>query len=317
FRWAVKKVARMIDPRLIVLTETELWPNFLNYAESAGVPVVIINGRISPSSYRSYRIIRNFFSRFTGAVKVFGMQSEEYRKRIIDLGVDAGKVVVSGNIKYDAIKIEKLSETELRDLKSEIGLPPANKVIVGGSTHSGEEEILIDIFLKMRKSYKDLSLIIAPRNIERAPSVNNLAKAKGLSAVLKTGLGENKEFNYDVIILDTIGELSRIYAIADAVFVGKSLTASGGQNILEPARWGKAVIFGPNMDNFVEEANALLEGRGAIQVSDANGLELAVKELLEKPDQIEAIGRNAANVVERFRVGIIERNMSLVKENLE
>jgi 3-deoxy-D-manno-octulosonic-acid transferase len=314
FPWAVRRLIDAAGPRLIILTETELWPNFLRCAARKDIPMVLVNGRISPRSFKSYRRIRSFFCDFTRGIQIFGMQSELYRDNIKALGISDSRIVISGNIKYEALGHGQAAPADAGVLKAALGIPAGSRVLFGGSTHPGEEAILIDLFLSLRKKNGDLSLFIAPRHIERAPAVVQLAREKGLRASVKTGLTAGTADGREVIVLDTIGELSKLYAVGDIVFVGKSMTASGGQNILEPARLGKAVLFGPHMENFQDEARALLSSGGAAQVRDGQELERVCAGLLADPARAREMGEKGARTVEAYREGVLSRNVSLITE---
>jgi len=314
FPWAVRRLIDAAHPRLIVFAETEFWPNFLRCAARGGVPMIVVNGRISPRSFKRYRLIRKFLCDFTAGIKIFGMQSALYRDRIKTLGIADSRLVVSGNLKYEALGHDQAAPAEVAALKSALGIEPAARVLFGGSTHAGEEEILIDIFQPLKEQYPDLSLVIAPRHIERAQAVAQLVRSKGLRASLRTSAVSAGAQGGGVVILDTIGELAKLYAVGDIVFVGKSLTGHGGQNILEPARLGKAVLFGPHMENFQDEVRILLENGGALQVRDAAGLRKACADLLADPGRMRQIGAQAARTVEAYREGVLSRNVSLITE---
>ncbi len=312
FTWAVRRMIDAVHPELIVLTETELWPNFLRCARQCFIPVVLVNGRISPASFKSYYAIRRFFCDFVQGITIFGMQSELYRDNIVKLGVDPSRVVIAGNLKYEAMGRGQEAKPEPRGLRSELGIPPDSVVIFGGSTHQGEEEILLDHFVSLRKKRDHVFLCLAPRHIERVQGIVGAAQQRGLRIERRSALQRAEHSPYDVMVLDTIGELSRLYATADVVFVGKSLSASGGQNILEPARWGKAVVFGPHMDNFQDEARVLIDGGGAVQVQDAAALGRVLDELTDDADRMKRMGASAAAVVDRYRGGVLEKNLSII-----
>ncbi|MDP8263066.1 MAG: 3-deoxy-D-manno-octulosonic acid transferase [Candidatus Ancaeobacter aquaticus] len=317
FPWAVKKFMSVIHPQLIVLTETEIWPNFLACAASRNIPVILANGRISPNSFKHYILIKDFFKEVVKDIALFGMQSEEYSQRIIALGAPSERVVVTGNLKYDAMKkIDTLGDGN-NALRKMLNIPDDACVLVGGSTHPGEDEILIDIYTRLKTQHKKLTLIIAPRHIERAQSIKNYAIEKATKVILKTNIASQDNTIYDIIILDTIGELSKIYSISDIVFVGKSLVVGGGQNILEPAFYGNVVVYGPLMDNFKEEAAELLQGDGSVQVKDKDELENLFHSLLADSERMKVLGKNAARIVEQYRGGILDKNITLIKNMLE
>ena len=259
--WATRRFVASLDPAFLVCMETELWPNMLRTLGARGVPVMIANGRISDRSYRRYRLLRAFMSSVLADVRVFAMQSAEDARRIIALGVSPERVFVTGNLKNEPLPDTAGSADLWRRL---LGFEPGQPVWIAGSTHRGEEEAVLDAHRAALRECPELGLVIAPRHPERAQEVVGLVAARGWPAVRRSELGRAREPRA-VIVLDTVGELATLYAVADVVFVGWSLIPFGGHNMLEPALRRKPVLMGPHTQNFRESA-ALLESAGAAWV---------------------------------------------------
>jgi 3-deoxy-D-manno-octulosonic-acid transferase len=291
FHGAVRRAVRRVGPRCFVALETELWPNLLRALSRAGVPAVLANGRISDRSYRRYRRVRLLFRRVLADVALFCMQSEEDARRIIALGASPDRVVVTGNLKMEAPAGEAGAERLWRRLLH-LGEAP---VVVAGSTHRGEEALVLDAFLAARGRADGLRLILAPRHPERLDEVESLAGGRGLRVVRRSRVTAGQAA--PVILLDTVGELASLYGVADVIFVGGSLVPIGGHNVIEPALHGKPVIFGPHMGNFREAARLLVHGGGGVQVRDGEELATAMVRLLEDPRARQAAGQAAWRAV--------------------
>lgn len=316
FRWVVNKFYRVIRPSLFVLAETEIWPHFLRTMHKNSVPIVMVNGRISDKSYQGYSMAKPFIAPILKKVSAFSMQTKEDAARIIHMGAPPDRVQVTGNLKFDQ-KLDSGSEKEPLKLRKSLGLSPDHLLIVAGSTHPGEEELILDLYKNI--SVPNLVLLIACRHPERVAKIESLVEKMNLTSIRKTGL-KNAPGDYinscnphPVILLDTVGELSRIYSLATIVFVGGSLVPKGGQNPLEPAAWGKPVIFGPHMENFKEITTLLIQAGGAIQVRDANEFQEAVKKLLTEPETSVRLGQTAYEVVKKNR-GAVGRNIAVIEK---
>jgi 3-deoxy-D-manno-octulosonic-acid transferase len=303
--FAVRRVLRALQPSLVVVLETEIWPNFLLELNRARVPVIYANGRISRRSFRRYRaagrFVPGFFHWVLSTVNVFLMQTEQDAERIRNLGAVPERVKLAGNLKYDfALPAELPLATwlagELRRLKR-------GPVIVAGSVTADEEPYVLLAFGTLQGHFKDAFLVLAPRKPERfdaagahiEESQRRFVRRSMLS--LDAPLGEN----VSVLLLDTIGELAALYRLADAVFVGGSLVPAGGHNILEPAAFGKVPIFGPHMENFREMAARFLEHGAAMQVHSPEDLGVAWIELWQDPARRERLGAAARALVESSR----------------
>lgn len=287
FPGIVRRVIQRINPQIVLVAETELWPNFFRELKRAGIPSAVINGRISPNSHRNYRKFNRFFSRVFDNITLFCMQSEADAVRIKDIGADPEKVLVTGNLKFD----QKLP----KNTPAPVAIASGKKVITAGSTHRGEEAVLLDVFKQLREKHPELMLIIAPRHPERFDEVEGLINKAGYDCQRRTKL---KGLIKDVLLLDTIGELRSFYAICDIAFVGGSLVKVGGHNLLEPAAMKKPVIFSRYMFNFKEISEALLSAGGGIMVKDKADLYANIDNLLSNKDLAVNIGEKAFSVIE-------------------
>ena len=309
FGWVVRRAVSRLQPRLVLLTETELWPNFLAACAGRGIPVVVINGRLSPRSFPRYRVVRWWFGTVLRHVRLFCMQSAQDAERIIALGAPAERVRVTGNLKYDFHGLDQAVDGAA--IRRTLGLADGRRLVVAGSTHRGEEEAVLEAFGKAAESRPDLCLLLAPRHPERLDEVERLVTRAGLSCVRRSRAAENPPQDGGTILVDTMGELGRLYAAASVVFIGGSLIPHGGQNILEPASHGLPVIHGPHMANFSEMRDRFQEAGAAVQVKDAASLLRAMERLLDDPAEAERMGRAGQDVVAAQR-GATERTADLV-----
>ena len=313
----VRRTLRLVKPRLFIMMETEIWPNLLRECRKAGVRTLLVNGRISSRSYPRYRLARAFFRRVLLDVDRFCMQSEESARRIIEIGAERERVSVTGSLKFDSLELPGAAAADrgrnrvLRYFR----LAPDRPVVIAASTLKGEEEPVLEAFQRIRATWSSTLLIIAPRKPERFDEVERLARRAGWRVARRTELPVDAEPRVDVVILDTIGELAQLYQIATAVFVGGSLVDAGGHNILEPAVFGKAIVFGPHMQNFAEIARTFVEQRGAIQVETPAALEAALVTLLSDPVRRASLGAAARALVEANR-GARARTLAVVAQLL-
>lgn len=282
----VRRVIKKIKPAIVLIAETELWPNFFRELKKHEIPSALINGRISPRSYLNYRKFRRFFAQVFSNVSLFCMQSTDDAERIKDIGAPTDRVLVTGNLKFD----QKISEIK----KPAIVIPPGRKVITAGSTHRGEEAILLDVFTRLRKKYSDLLLIIAPRHPERFDEVCGIITNAGYECQRRTELSGPVK---DVLLLDTIGELRSFYGICDIAFVGGSLVKVGGHNLLEPAAMKKPVIFSRYMFNFKEISEAIINAKGGFLVKDKEELYAKLDSLLSDKALAVSMGEKAYQVI--------------------
>ncbi|MGE0702817.1 MAG: 3-deoxy-D-manno-octulosonic acid transferase [Vicinamibacterales bacterium] len=305
FDWAfiVRRTLDIVRPRVFVMMETEIWPNLLRLCRARGVKTVVVNGRISSRSYPRYRLIRPFFRRVLDNVDRFCMQSDESAHRLIDLGADPSRVIVTGSLKFDSLEVPSVvahAKPRQRVLRF-FRMSPSRVVVVAGSTMRGEEVAVLRAFARLKTTVSGALLVIAPRHPERFSEVETMARISGFVTVRRSDLPIDAEPRADVVILDTLGELAQLYQVATAVFVGGSLVDHGGHNILEPAIFGKPIVFGPHMQNFQEIAQAFLSNGAAVQVNTPRDLEDALLSLVTDPVQRARLGAAARALVEANR----------------
>lgn len=297
--WRAGNILRRIHPRVFMPVETELWPNFLRTARALNIPVMMVNGRISDKSVRQYKYLHSVLDDMIGTVKKFAMQSPIDAEYIMRLGAPPELVTVTGNTKFDQTYTD-VSPQEKQALLQSLGLTDNDGIFLAGSTHHGEEPPVLAAFAEVRKQFPKAKLVIAPRELLRVSEVVSLVEKAGFSVRTRTDLQKNGGTGHDVVILDTIGELGRVYSVGDVVFVGGSLIAHGGHNILEPAAHGKAIIVGPNMFNF-KDTHVLFTKRNAC---------VTVRGMQELPSAVCAL---FANPQERHRME--QETLAIVCEN--
>jgi 3-deoxy-D-manno-octulosonic-acid transferase len=313
----VRRTLRLVKPRLFLMMETEIWPNLLRECKKQGVATMMVNGRISARSYPRYRLGRAFFRRVLLDVDRFCMQSEESARRLIDIGAEASRVSVTGSLKFDALDMPgaptpgRGRDRVLRYFRITSGRP----VIVAGSTMRGEEEAVLQAFRRLRSNHGNPLLVLAPRNPERFAEVAQLARNQAFVTMRRSDLPIDAEPRAEVVILDTVGELAQLYQIATAVFVGGSLVDTGGHNIVEPAVFGKPIVFGSHMQNFKEIADAFLSHDAAVQVHSPRGLEDALLALLTDPVRRARLGAAARALVESNR-GAKDKSLAVISQLL-
>jgi 3-deoxy-D-manno-octulosonic-acid transferase len=297
FTWAVRRALRRVNPSLVVLAEGEVWPNFLVAARRRGTPVAQINGRMSPRSRRRYRSLPFLARWLFGNLDLCAVQTAEYADGFRALGAAPGRVLITGSVKYDGVETDR-NNARTRELRHLFAVEPTDLVWVAGSTQSPEEQLVLDIFARARKRHADLRLFIVPRQRERFGEVANLLQRTGLSFVRRSRLADTPPDRSAVVLVDTIGELGAFWGLADVAFVGGSLDGKrGGQNMIEPAAYGAAVLFGPHVWNFKDTAARLLEQRAAVRVADAAELEREVLRLLGEAAARAALGAAAQRFI--------------------
>ena len=315
----VRRALGTIHPEAIVLVESEIWPNFLWRALDQKIPVFLVNARLSKRSWRGYRRFRFLFGPLFESFAGVGCQNEVDAARLLELGCRPEAVQVMGNLKFDSAKINERRLTDVPRLLEQLGVPGNAPLLVAGSTHAGEEAVLGEIFLRLRRRFPELFLVVVPRHFERGKEAGRDLAAKGVKFVYRSELTLNSRHQpgeLNGLVVNTTGELKYFYEHARVVFVGKSLTAEGGQNPIEPGVLAKPMVFGPNMQNFEAITRALVDGDGAVQVRDAAGLERALEEILADPDRADALGRNALRVVKENR-GAIDRTVEMIVAQLD
>ena len=307
--FSVRRTANRIDPALVVIVETDIWPNFLFEMKRRGVPVLLVNARLSDRSFAGYRMLSFVMKRVFGLFSSICAQTQADADRFRRLGISSNKVTVTGNMKFDQ-SLDPLTDIALTQLKQQLQIKDGRKVIVSGSTHDGEESILLDAFNRLKKRYPELLMIIVPRDPDRADSICAEFDTAGLITVSMKDLpdfGSRKEM--DIIVVDVIGLLKKLYALADIAFVGGSLVNAGGHNPLEPAAYSKPVLFGPDMSDFRQIAKMLLEAGGGIRVHDAGSFYEAVVTFLEEEGKALETGMKAHALLTANR-GAIKRTVN-------
>jgi len=315
----VARAMSTLKAKAIVLVESEIWPNFITRARHMKIPLFLVNARLSERSYRRYKcfgfFFRPLFATFTGV----GAQNEADAERLRSLGCPAEAVRVVGSLKFDSARLEERRPLDVMGLLRQLGVPPTAQLLVAGSTHPGEESLLAEIYLRLQPRFSDLFLVLVPRHHERSREVGRELHARGLKFAYRSEITAHTKHNVgelQCLLVNTIGELKYFYEHATVVFVGKSLTTEGGQNPIEPGALGKAMVFGPNMQNFAEVAHRFVARDGAVQVQDAAELETVLAQLLADGARREQLGGNAVKVV-RENLGPVDRTVDMIVEQLD
>jgi 3-deoxy-D-manno-octulosonic-acid transferase len=316
FWWLVRRMVKTIGANLFVLVETDLWPNLLWCLAKARIPIVLVNGRLSDRSFGRYQRLRRFFFQALNHITFFCMQSVEDASKMQMLGIEPAKIKVTGNLKFDQ-PLEKAVSREREELVRELAWTPPGFTWIAGSTHPGEEDIILKVYSRLRQQFSELCLVLAPRSQERFTEVYRLVVQLGWQTARRSQLLEKRdtEIPVDVLILDTMGELACFYSLGNFAFVGGSLVPLGGHNPLEAAQRGLPVVFGPHMDNFREIARILVESGGAFQVVDELELFEQVQAWLVAPAMCSEQGRKAGSALLAHR-GAVARNMEVIRSLL-
>lgn len=312
FPLVIKRVLNVLNPAALILTESEIWPNLIRQASNRGIPVIIINGRVSDSSYRGYRMLGVISRRVLTMIKLFLVQTQADMDRLVSLGADSAKIHVVGSSKYDGAVRDPGGEAKAGLILESCGMNSLNYIIVGGSTWPGEEDILAGIYKRLVADFDSLKLVLVPRHAERRAEVEADIAKHGLKCVKRSEMGTNFQDNVDVLLVDTTGELKNYYAFAAVIFVGKSLTSHGGQNFIEPALFGKPVLTGFNLENFPVVADDFIEANAIIRVADEAQLEKEIRHLLSDGVSRAEFGERARRVVEG-RLGVVEKSIGLIQ----
>ena len=319
FDWlfTVRRTLDVVKPRMFVMMETEIWPNLLRECRSRGIRTVVINGRISARSFPRYRLVRPLFRRVLADIDRFCMQGDESARRIVDLGADPKRVTVTGSLKFDSLQaplpasLGRSREPVLRYFR----VAPTRIVLVAGSTMKPEDSAVLRAFARIRSIAPGALLVIAPRQRERFVEVEKLALDEGFTVSRRSELPIDSEPKTDVVVLDTFGELAQVYQLATIVFVGGSLADHGGHNILEPAVFGKPIVFGPHMHNFREIAEAFLASAAGVQVQSERELEEVLRNLVTDPVRRASLGAAARALVDANR-GAKDKTMAVIADLL-
>jgi 3-deoxy-D-manno-octulosonic-acid transferase len=318
-RLYVHRALSNIRPEAIVLVESEIWPNFLWRAHDMGIPLFLVNARLSERSYPRYKRLKLLFRPLFASFSGVGVQNEADAAKLRELGCRPEAVQVVGSLKFDSAKLDERRRLNVPAMLEQLGVPRGALLLVGGSTHPGEEAILAEQFLRLRTRFPELFLVLVPRHFERSREVGRELSARGIRFVYRSEIMNHTQFGTGEIralIVNTTGELKFFYEQATVIFVGKSLAAEGGQNPIEPGALGKAIVFGPNMQNFAEVVRSFVEHDAAVQVRDAAELEQTIGDLLADAVRRRQLGLNAIKVV-RENQGAIGRTVDMIVKHLE
>ncbi|MEW4488376.1 3-deoxy-D-manno-octulosonic acid transferase [Thalassoglobus sp. JC818] len=298
FTWTARKALKRVRPSLIVLVELELWPNFLAEASRSKIPVAVINGRMSDQSFSGYRKIRSLIKQSLQDLSLVAVQSEETRTRFVELGSRSDLVHVTGSIKFDGVEIDPSNPNALQ-LRDFFQLKESELVWVAGSTQASEEEMVLDIYLRLLDKLPKSRLIIVPRHPERGPEIAEMIERRGFHVIRRSSPRQQTSDNHRTAIglLDTVGELKACWALADVAFVGGSFGNRGGQNMIEPAAHGIPVCFGPNTRNFRQVVELLLKANAAQRVATSSELEEFIVQSLTNSNDAHAMGERAKELI--------------------
>lgn len=309
-RPCVARALNAIRPRILILMESELWPTVIRQAHARGIPIAVVNGRLSPRAFRRYRLVRRWLGWIFTRVDCFVMQSQADADRLLQLGAPPGKVRVAGSLKWEASVRSRSSPQAMQEMARQLGLNGGQVVVVAGSTHRGEEAAVLEAFRAIRSTRADARLIIAPRHLERLAEVEGLARQAGFIPARLSQAAVGGE--WQVGLVDTFGRLSFYYGLATVVFIGGSLIPHGGQNPLEAAGLGRPIVFGPSMHNFAAIVQDLLAHRAARQLRSPAELTAAFQDLLTHPGDAQAMGRRAHELTERSQ-GAAQRTLEALR----
>lgn len=313
--WIVRRALARIDPAVLIIIETEIWPNLLREASRKGVPALLLSGRLSARAWRKYSWFGGFFRHVLGYFTAAGMQSRQDRERIIKLGAPANRVSIVGNLKHTFSEGHGAPAFGNRD-QTQAGRNPSDGLwLVAGSSHRGEEEILIEAFMFLKARFPRLQLVLAPRHPQRFDEVEKLLKAAGLLFEKKSQINGRLDFRTEVMFVDTLGDLPDFYAAGDVAFVGGSFVDAGGHNLLEPARFAKPVLFGPHMTNFKSLAREMAARGGGVEVRGKDELIREMTILLSDSEKRRSMGKKAFEVAADDH-GVLERSFTVAARYL-
>lgn len=311
FSFTVRRVINRIKPGLFIIAETEIWPNLITCLYKRNTPIVTVNARISDASFKGYSAVKFLIGPILNKIKVFCAQSESDSARLSRLGVARDKIKVTGNMKFDRSDYADLKK-DYTDYRQKLGLGSVDKLFVAGSTHPGEEEMILAAYKNLLRKFSNLRLLFAPRHVQRSGKILKTVTGGGFNCVEISKLVSQDFSAKPVFILDIVGNLVDFYNAADVVFVGGSLIKRGGHNILEPAMLGKPVIFGPYMFNFRDITKIFLDNHAAVMVRNQEELESSVEELLRNNSKAQGQVKNAQRVIS-CNLGATKRNIETIK----
>jgi len=309
FSWVVRRVLQLVRPQLVVIVETEIWPNFVRQAKLLDIPLVLVNGRLSDRSYPRYRRFRSLLKPLLDCFSAFCMQSQLDAERIGQLGADSLRTENTGNLKFDH-ELKEISDEPLTELRRKFRLPEHLPLLVAGSTHAGEEKRLIALYQTLLEEGRQLLLVLIPRHPQRSREVQALLKEQGLEFRLRSRLQETDSLFVagEALVVDTLGEVLDFYTVSELVFVGGSLVPVGGHNMLEASLCGKAVLFGPHIQNFREISAKLVRAGAGVMVADQRELLKQVSLLLDDPIRCRAMGQAGRSLIAE-NAGATERTV--------
>ena len=316
----MQRVINHLKPELLLLTETEIWPNLISVSNKNKIPIALINGRISPGSFKGYWFIGLIFRHVLRKINIFCMQTDMDAKRIIQLGAKKENVHITGSIKFDAAKTQIENIDAQKKRRNALGISENDILLVAGSTHSPEEKTIIKIYKSLLGKHPKLKLLIAPRHIERTGEIEGIITRENFKSVRLSKI-KDEPLNVDnqqpvVFLLDSIGELREFYFFADIVFVGGSLIRHGGQNLIEPASIAKSMLYGPHVFNFQDISDLLLKENAAIMVQNGTHLKEEISSLLNDTQKRYKIGQQARLVVEQNK-GASIKTLQLIEQFLK
>lgn len=314
FLLCIKRAFCLFKPAVLVLVEAEIWPNWIWLAKDKNIPVCMINGRLSDRSMRRYSKIRFFSRSLLEYISWIGLQFEADRERYRRAGFPAERLFLTGSMKFDVAGLRSINEALVPQLRQLLGWREGDEILLAGSTHIREEALLLDIFQALKKP--NLKLILAPRHAERAEEVAAECRAKGVSYIRRSELRKRTEQlaedeQVDAMILDTTGELGTLYSWGTVQFIGKSIRGHGGQNFIEAVRFGRPVIFGPNMENFPQQAALFVKEKGVIQVQSDEELRQAIEKLLSNSEYAKNLGEQGRAIFEK-NLGAAQKTAEMI-----
>lgn len=303
--YIVRKYVEVIAPKIYIVAETELWPNIISAIHRKEIPIVTVNGRISDKAFKGYFLFRPLVKSVLNQIDMLCVQGARDAKKLFKLGASGEKIYVVGNIKFD--DLPQINTVNPKDF----GLSENDLIVVAGSTHPGEEEIILGAYENLLKEFPQLRLVIAPRHIERVEEILKMIERFNKPYIKFSQIQNEKKESNPVIVVDTIGQLRPLYALADVVFVGKSLTVGGGHNLIEPAYFAKPIIVGPHMKNFRDIVELFLADETILQIKNSDEFEPALKGLLQNPEERRRLGQAAKEVVYK-NTGATEKTLKIV-----
>jgi 3-deoxy-D-manno-octulosonic-acid transferase len=314
----VKRAVKIFKPDLFIMIETELWPNLIKTLDEHGAQIMLASGRISDDSFGQYKYLGSLLNDMLSRIDIFSMQHQEAAEKIKELGAAEDHICINGNLKYD-IDLNPPTKDEYQQKKEMLKITAETKTLVAGSTHQGEEKIILNLYQRLKADFNKLKILIAPRYVERREELLDLCREKGIAAALYSELKRNEvqlAEDTDIIIVDTMGELAQLYFYADLVFIGGSLIDRGGHNVIEAAARAKLVLFGESMYNFKEERDFLLENEVAFEIEDTEAFFEKSYQLLANDQFRRERAKRAAELIDKNR-GSVRKQLQLVDVLLE